>query len=281
MSAADARPGTGASPARWPASAIVAVAACCIAIVLLALVNVLAVPIAGNGYNPDVGGTVADWFAAAATAIAVPAAMLIGIRQIGAQNAANEMAHRQHAVERDDRMRQQHAEHALALDAVEVRLDVTNAADSVQLASEPEQVAVQQWREELTRRGWESENGDVAWRRDGMTRTNADHLSTERSPLLRDPWWIVVDCRNDGPVTVIVERWTITVNHSSSHVHDPIEIRTGGSLTRRLGPEHGVAAGFPTAARARSAAAGVTVELDGRDILGRRLHIRVATGAGR
>ena len=74
--------------APWPASAIVTVALCLILIVLLAVLNLLGVQVGAGGYRAEVGGTAADWFNGVATLVALPAAFVVGLRQVRAQTDA-------------------------------------------------------------------------------------------------------------------------------------------------------------------------------------------------
>jgi hypothetical protein len=89
-----------------------------------------------------------------------------------------------------------------------------------------------------------------------------------------------VECRNGGPVTIVIERWTFTLDGESTQVSDPVEIRSGDVASRRFGSEVGLAAGYRTEARARATAAFLAIGLEGRDILGRQINI-MRTGVDR
>jgi hypothetical protein len=260
----------------WPTSAILAVAGCAVVILVLALLNVVGIQLGSGPYQADVGGSVAEWSAAVATLVALPTAVFIGVRQIGAQSAATELFRRQLAAEEEARELERDADLALVLDAIDLRVEVTNAVDRAGLASPHERAAIGRWRDELTQRGWVANGDGATWCRNGTTRTNADQLTAERTPLLREPWWVAIDCHNTSPVTVVLERWAIEYHGRSTVVHEPAEIRRGDRLVRRLGKDEGLAAGFPTAAKAAAAAGDLKVVIEGRDIIGRPLRIEHA-----
>jgi hypothetical protein len=257
----------------WPTSAILTVAGCAVAILVLALLNVLGIQLGSGPYQADVGGSVAEWSAAVATLVALPTAVLTGVRQIGAQSAATDLFRRQLAAEEEARERERDADLALVLDAIELRVEVTNAVDRAWLASPHEQAAIGRWRDELTQRGWVANGDGATWWRNGTMRTNADQLTTERSPLLREPWWVAIDCHNASPVTVVIERWAIDYRGRSTVINEPAEIRRGDRFVRRLGKDEGLATGFPNAAKAAAAAEELQVVVEGRDIIGRPLRI--------
>src|SRR5262249_2973305 len=114
---------------RWPTSAIVAVALCAVLVALLTSLDLVGLQIGGaGGYRADVGGTAADWFSGIATLVAVPAAVIVGLRQVRAQSEATAFERQLAAGERADSQR-------LATDAVELDVGVGNVVDEPGLAS--------------------------------------------------------------------------------------------------------------------------------------------------
>ena len=78
--------GPGRAP--WPTSAIVSVALCAVLVALLAILNLLGVQVGSGSYRAEVGGTAAEWFSGVATLVALPAAVVVGLRQARAQSEA-------------------------------------------------------------------------------------------------------------------------------------------------------------------------------------------------
>jgi len=268
----DATTPRGPRRAPWPPSAIVAVAVCLVLIVLLAILNLLGVQL-GSGYRADVGGTAAEWFSGVATLVALPAAVVVGLRQVRAQTEATEYELQRAADERVDAQR-------LLTDAVDLDVDVVNLIDEPELATQDESEAAARWRAEVRQRGWVSVEGAGAagaawerWRRDGRSLTNAELLDAERSPVLPKPFTLVARCRNGTGSTVVLERWTIRLGGRNA-VHDehPQAIRRGEELVHRLDLA-GSGARYPTATAAAQAASRASIVIEGADVLGRALRI--------
>jgi hypothetical protein len=270
------RTGRVASPRRprapWPASAIVAVALCLVLIALLAILNLVGVQI-GAGYRAEVGGTAADWFSGVATLVALPAAVIVGLRQVRAQTDAIEFERRRVADERAEAER-------LVTDAVDLDVRVVNLIDEPGLATVEEREAADRWRDEVRQRGWvhvgpggATSTDEERWRRDGRTLTNAELLAAERSPLLPRPFTLVAQCRNGSGSTVVVERWTVRLDGHEKVDECPQAIRRGEAVVRRLGAA-GVGPGrYATTNLADRAAAEASVIVEGADVLGRALRI--------
>jgi hypothetical protein len=267
-------------PAPWPASAIVAVALCLVVIALLAILNLVGIQIGAGDYRADVGGTAADWFSGVATLVALPAAVVVGLRQVRAQTDAIEFERRRVADSRAEAER-------LVTDAVELDVRVANLIDEPGLATDEEREAAARWRDEVRQRGWvHVGRGGVPgtdreqWRRDGRTLTNAELLAAERSPLLPQPFTLVAHCRNGSGSTVVVERWTVRLDGRQEVVDCPQAIRRGDAVERRLDVA-GVGPGrYATTNLAARAAAEAMVIVEGADVLGRALRIE-HTQAGR
>ena len=257
----------------WPPSAIVAVAVCLVLVVLLAILNLLGVQV-GSGYEPDVGGTAAEWFSGVATLVALPAAVVVGLRQVRAQTEATEYELQRAADERDEAQR-------LLTDAVVLGVDVVNLIDEPDLATQEESEASARWRAEVRQRGWVSvEGADAAgaawerWRRDGRSVTNAELLASERSPVLPKPFTLVARCRNGSGNTVVLERWTVRLGgRNAVYDEQPQAIRRGEELVRRIDLAGAGVGRYPTAAAAAQAAAGASIVIEGADVLGRALRI--------
>jgi hypothetical protein len=258
--------------APWPPSAIVAVAVCLVLIVLLAILNLLGVQV-GSGYRSDVGGTAAEWFSGVATLVALPAAVVVGLRQVRAQTQATEYELQRAADERVDAQR-------LLTDAVDLDVDVVNLIDEPGLATKDESEAAARWRAEVRQRGWVSVEGAGAagaawerWRRDGRSLTNAELLATERSTVLPKPFTLVARCRNGSGSTVVLERWIVRLGGRNAVYDDPQAIRRGEELVRRLDLAGAGVGRYPTATAASQAAAGASIVIEGADVLGRALRV--------
>lgn len=258
----------------WPPSAIVAVAVCLVLVVLLAILNLLGVQV-GSGYEPDVGGTAAEWFSGVATLVALPAAVVVGLRQVRAQTEATEYELQRAADERVDAQR-------LLTDAVDLDVDVVNLIDEPELATNDESEAAARWRAEVRQRGWVSVGAANAagaaweqWRRDGRSLTNAELLAAERSTVLPKPFTLVARCRNGTGSTVVLERWTVRLGGREA-VYDehPEAIRRGEVLVRRLDVPGGGTGRYATATAAAQAAGKASVVIEGADVLGRALRIQ-------
>jgi hypothetical protein len=260
--------------APWPVSAVVAVAVCLVLVVLLAILNLLGVQVGTGRYRAEVGGTAADWFSGVATLVALPAAVIVGLRQVRAQTEATAFERQRAADERVQAQR-------LVTDALDLDVDVVNLIDEPGLATEDESEAAARWRAEVRQRGWVSVGAaDAAgaawetWRRDGRSLSNAELLDAERSPVLPKPFTLVARCRNGSGSTVVVERLTVRLGPREA-VDDqpPRAIRQGGELVRRLDFAGAGSGRYPTATAAARAAAGATVVIEGADVLGRPLRI--------
>jgi hypothetical protein len=265
----------------WPASAIVAVALSLLLVVLLAILNLLGVQIGVGGYRADVGGTAAEWFSGTATLVAVPVAVIVGLRQVKAQSEATAFERRRAAGERADAQR-------LVTDAVDLDVGVVNVVDEPEVASEEESEAAARWRDEVRQRGWVSVGLVDAsgatweqWRRDGRSLTNAELLAAERSPVLPRPFTLVARCRNGSGTTVVVERWTVRIGGREVVDEHPQAIRRGGAVVRRLEMGDGRSGRYATANAAARAAEEARVVVEGADVLGRVLRIeRPQAGRG-
>ncbi|HKE75372.1 MAG TPA: hypothetical protein VKB57_17245 [Acidimicrobiales bacterium] len=253
-------------------------ALCAVVIALLAILNLLGVQVGSGSYRAEVGGTAAEWFSGVATLVALPAAVVVGLRQARAQSEAT-------AFER----RRAHAERAaaerLAADAVDLDVGVANLVDEPGLASEAESAAAARWRDEVRQRGWvpvDPAGDDAAdhpgtpwaqWRRDGRSLSAAELLAVERSPILPRPFTLVARCRNGTGSTVVVERWTVRLGGREAVDDRPQAIRRGEAVVRRLNVAGGGSCLYATASAAARAAAEARVVVEGADVFGRTLRI--------
>lgn len=261
---------------RWPASAICAVAVCTVLVLLLLVLNVLGIQLGRGRYDPDVGGTVADWFAGLATLVALPTAVLVGLRQVRAQADATALERERAAAEAEAERQRRADRDAMVADALELRLEVANVVDNPELATDEERASVTRWCDEVRQRGWvplgAGEGSITGWTRDGRSASTADLLVTERTSLLPDPFALAVTCRNATGTTVVVERWTIDLDGRRDLVDAPEAVRRDEHLVRRLTDDDRVPIGFTTPERAAAAAATATVVMQARDVLGRSLR---------
>jgi hypothetical protein len=251
----------------------VAVALSLVLVVLLAILNLLGVQIGASGYQADVGGTAAEWFSGAATLVALPVAVVVGLRQVQAQSDATAFERQRAAGEHADAQR-------LVTDAVDLDVGVVNIIDEPELATEEESEAAARWRDEVRQRGWVSvgpadASGAVweQWRRDGRSLTNAELLAVERSPVLPRPFTLVARCRNGSGSTVVVERWTVRLGGLEAVDEHPQAIRRGDAVVRRLEIAGRGSGRYATASAAARAAAEARVVVEGADVLGRALRI--------
>lgn len=259
---------------RWPLSAICIVTVSSVVTVVLLIMNVFGVQIwDGSGYDADIGGSVAEWFGAVATLVAIPAAVLFGVRQLQAASEAIELGRRQLATTEIERIERRDAEQALLRDAVRVRARALNLLDVPELATEDERAAVERLREEYRQRGWVADAGGASWERGSVRRTNAEQLAAEPSPLLPKPWFVALECWNTGAVTVTVQRWTVLVDGTTATVDVEAELRQGDNLRRRLGPEIDVPPAYAQPGDADQRLAAITLIVDGIDAAARPFRI--------
>jgi hypothetical protein len=251
---------------RWPLSAICIVTVSSVATVVLLIMNLFGLQIwDGRDYNASVGGSVAEWFGAVSTLVAIPAAVLFGVRQLQAASAAIELSRRQLATAEIERIERRDAEQARLRDAVRVRARVLNLLDVPDLATEEELTAIERLREEYRQRGWVADASGASWQRGQVRRTNAEQLTVEPSPLLPRPWFLAVECWNTGAVTVTLQRWVVLVEGTAATVEPHAELRQGDSLRRRLGAEVGLDAAYGQQSQAGQRLAAITVVADGVD----------------
>jgi hypothetical protein len=269
---------------RWPVSAVCAVAVLSVVVLLLLLMNVLGLHLMGDdgGYDPATGGSVAEWFGAIATLVALPAAVLFGIKQLQSSTDALQLGQRQLAADQAEREERRSIELAVLRSALRLTVEATNVVDDTALATEDERTAVAAWRHEFHQRGWTSDEPGAGWQRGTQHRTNAGQLSAEPSPLLAQPWLVAVGCRNVGGSPLTVLRWTVVVDGRSATVDDLVDLGPGDAVRRRLGNAAGGAgavidAGLPSAHAQRSDAEAVarrvTVLVDATDSVGRSVRI--------
>lgn len=281
---AETDPSTGADPSpssnpprssnRWPLSAICLVTVALVVAIGLLIMNVFGLRIwNGDGYDADVGGSVAEWFGAVSTLVAVPAALLFSVRQLQAAGEAIELGRRQLATAEIERRERQEAEQALLRDAVRVRVQVVNLLDAPELATEAEQAAIARLREEYRQRGWVVDAGGASWHQGPDRRSNAEQLAAEPSPLLPKPWLLALECRNHGMLTVTLLSWTVLLNGSSASLDAHTELRPGDSFRRRLGAEVDLPAAHASADTAADRVAAITVIVDGFDAADRPFRI--------
>jgi len=266
-------------PRRWPVSAVCCVAVLAVLVLLLLLVNVLGLRLFGDdgGYDANTGGSVAEWFGAIATLVALPAAVLFGVRQLQSSGDAILLGQRQLEADQAEREERRQVELAALRGAVRVAVEATSLVDAAELASDAEVAAVEAWRREYHQRGWVPDADGATWQRDAVRRSNADQLVAEPSPLLAEPWFVAVACRNAGAGPVRVLRWTVIVDGTATTLDAPAELAPGERVRRRLGPPPGAGAGLPAAygqrADAEAAAGRVVVLLDAADAAHRTVQI--------
>jgi hypothetical protein len=251
---------SSSDPHRWPVSAICCVAVLSVVVLLLLVMNLLGLHLLGGDgrYDPDTGGSVAEWFGALATLVALPAAVLFGVRQLQSSGDAILLGQRQleaDQAERDERR----------------RVELAALRSSLRVAAEV--AAVEAWRREYRQRGWVADAAGATWERDAVRRSNADQLTAEPSPLLAEPWFVAVSCRNAGAGAIHVARWTVIVDGVATTLDGPTELAPGEQVRRRLGPEAGLPDRYGQRVDADAAAARVVVLLDGADTAHRTVQI--------
>lgn len=264
--------GVAAASQRWPVAALCCIAILAVMVLALLVMNILGVQLLGDdGYDPDVGGTAAEWFGAVATLVALPAAVLFGVRQLQSSGEAIEIERRRWETERTERAERQSAELAAVRGAVHLKVAVTNVVDAADLATGTEQAAIERWRREHSQRGWVPDAD--AWRQGAERRSNVDLLAAETSPLLPRPWFVVMSCHNTGTTALTVDRWTAQVGDRATTVDGPNHLGADDTLRHRLGGQVGLSRAYATRADAEAGAAGVTIVVDGRDGAGRLVRI--------
>jgi len=260
---------------RWPVSAICCVAVLAVLVLLLFLANVLGLHLFGDdgGYDPETGGSVAEWFGAIATLVALPAAVLFGVRQLQSSGDAILLGQRQLEADEAEREERRQVQLAALRGAVRVAVEATNVVDAADVVSEAEVAAVESWRREFHQRGWVADAGGTTWQREAVRRSNAEQLTTEPSPLLAEPWVVAVACRNAGPSPVRIVRWTVIVDGVATVLDAPAELGPGERMRRRLGPSAGVPSAYGQRVDAEAAAGRVVVLLDAADAAHRTVQI--------
>jgi hypothetical protein len=282
---------------RWPVSAMCAVAVLSVVVLLLVVMNVLGLHLMGDdgGYDPETGGSVAEWFGALATLVALPAAVLFGLKQLQSSGDAIQLGQKQLAADEAERAERRSTEMAVLRSALRVTIEATNVVDDAALATDGERTAVDAWRQEYHQRGWASDESGASWLRGTLRRTNAEQLTAEPSPLLTQPWCVAVTCRNLGVQTVSLQSWTVVIDGRAVTVDAPTDLGPGEALRRRLGIDivldngsdagngngarpdpasvGGVTAAHARLADAEAVARRVTVLVDATDTSGRSVRI--------
>ena len=260
---------------RWPVSAICCVAVLAVLVLLLLVANVLGLHLFGDDgrYDPSSGGTVADWFGAIATLVAIPAAVLFAVRQLQSSGDAIVLGQRQLEADQAERERRRQVELAALRSALRLAVEATNVVDAAEMATEPEVAAVEAWRREYHQRGWVADAAGATWQREAVRRSNVEQLTAEPSPLLDEPWFVAVSCRNAGTSPVRVVRWTVIVDGIASTVDAAVDLGPGERAHRRLGPGAGLPATYAQRLDAQAAAGRVVVLLDGADTAHRTIQI--------
>ncbi len=266
--AAARRPAAG-----WPLSAICAVLVCSILVAVLVLMNLLGVQLNRGGYDPDVGGSMAEWFEAFATLLGVPAAVIFGVRQLQSTGAVLELERRQLVGEEQERTERRRAEQAILQRSVSLRVQVGNVLDAPDLAHDDERRAVERLADEYLQRGWVHDPDAGTWRQGPLVRTNAEQLAAETTPLAPAPWFVTVECRNAGAVAVVLESWTLVDDTGSTTIDAPVELPPGGHHHHRLGVAEGLLDAYRHPDQAADAARARTVVLEGFDAGGRTFRI--------
>lgn len=274
----DVLAGPDRGPARrdraWPLSAVIGVAVTSSLALALLVLNLLGIQVTGGSYDAATGGSVAEWFGALATLVAVPVAVFVGVRQLRSASEQIELGRRQLALEEVERAGRRGAEQAILRDAVRLRVYVTNAADAPDLATGPELESVARWRDEYRQRGWVPDDDGTGWAQGAVHRSNADLLDAEPSPLVPKPWFLAAECRNAAAVTVVLTGWTVrAAGGGSATVTARDEVRHGEVVRRRIGPEAGLATAYAKLADAEADAAGLDLAVTGRDAAGRPLEL--------
>jgi hypothetical protein len=262
----------------WPVSAICWVAVLSVLVLLLLLVNVLGLRFGRNGhYDPQAGGSVAEWLGTIGTLIALPAAVLFGVRQLQSTNEALQLGRHQMEADRAERAERRAAELAALRSALRLQVEVTNIVDSADLAAEAELAAVERWRHEYGQRGWIADAGATTWQQGSVRRSNVELLTAEASPLVPQPWFVAATCRNTGSTPLFVHGWKIEVDGTTTRTtttfESPAELGPAAALRRRLGAEAGLSIAYADRADAEAAAASIVVVVEGRDAADRPVRI--------
>jgi hypothetical protein len=256
----------------WPLSAICAVFVTSVLVVVLLLMNLFGIQLGGD-YDPAVGGNMAEWFEALATLLAIPAAVLFGVRQLQSTGAVLDLERRQLVAEELERAERRNVEQAILQRAVSLRVHVANLLDSPQLATEDERLAVERLVDEYRQRGWSWDATSETWRQGTLERSNAEQLAAEPSPLAAKPWFVALDCHNSGSVTVTLERWIVESEAGSTTVETSVELQPGDGHHHRLGTAEGLPGAHPKLGDAEASCAAIMVSLEGSDAAGRPFRI--------
>ena len=265
-------PWSSNDPERWPVSAVCAVAVLVVLVLLLLIVNVLGLRLFDHGhYDPDTGGSVAEWFGALATLVALPAAVLFGVRQLQSSGDAILLGQRQLEADQAEREERRTVELARLRSAVDVAVVVANVVDDAGLATSSEAAAVAAWRDEYRQRGW-SVTADGAWEQGAARRTAAELLTAEPGPLLPAPWFVAVRARNTGADPIGVQRWSVIVDGTTAAVA-AAALDPGGQVERRLGAPAGLPTSYADRSEAQAAAHRVVQLLDVSDTTGRTVRV--------
>jgi hypothetical protein len=263
----------GAGRRSWPPSAVAVVAIVVCACALLLALNVLGVQIGRGAYDADVGSSVAEWFGAIATLVAIPAAVFLGVRQLGSAAEQLELVRREFTASDEERRERVAAERALLAQAIRVDVTITNVVDAPDHATSDERAAADRWREEVNQRGWQRDDTDAAWRRGASRRTSVELLATEETPLLDAPWLVTAEWVNTGSITVVIEAWAIEADGLSRTSSEPVQLASGRGQVERLAATDRGSARLRTLADAHALASTVSVSMRGRDVLGREFDL--------
>lgn len=256
----------------WPLSAICAVFVTSVLVVVLLLMNLLGIQLGGD-YDPAVGGNMAEWFEALATLLAIPAAVLFGVRQLQSTGAVLDLERRQLIAEELERAERRNVEQAILQRAVSLRVHVSNLLDGPGLATDDERLAVERLVDEYRQRGWSWDATTETWRQGTLERSNAEQLAAEPSPLAARPWFVALDCHNSGSVTVTLERWMVEGEAGSTTIESSVELQPGHRHHHRLGPAEGLPGAYPKLGDAEASSSAITVVLEGSDAAGRTFRI--------
>lgn len=257
----------------WPASAVAIVAIAVSVCALLLVLNVLGVQIGGGGYDADIGGSVAEWFGAIATLVALPAAVFLGLRQLKSAADQLDLARREFAAADEERKERVAAERKLLAQAIRVEVGVANVIDAPDQATPAERAAADRWRDEVHQRGWKMDEAEAVWRKGAARRTSVELLATEETPLLEAPWFVTAQWVNTGPLAVVIDAWAIEANGLSRRSSEPVQLIAGSRQIERLGGADQGAACLRTLEAAHALASTVAVSMRGRDVLGREFDL--------
>lgn len=238
-----------AQRAPWPATAVVLVSVLGIAAALLLFINLAGIRLRPAGrYNSDVGGSVAEWFGALATLVALPVAVVLGLRQLNQRT--------------EERAEDRSARHFAAETLTSVRLAVVSLPSVPELCTVAEGTALGEWRNELIRRGWAAEL-DGRWRR-GLSRSTVEELLAESSPLLPRPWALIVECVNANSTPIEILGFTVEGTSVAWSAPTGVVLGAGETTTDRLRTVNGDPASFATREAAIAAARDAVARLDAR-----------------